>query len=115
MLPTVAAWAASQLSARGFDQARAGESSRLLVCIRALTIASVVLLAACLGAFAWLEWLGPDSAPARHLAELLAAQRDRSLGPFDWRGCQRDVCFALLQTTVVGIAMHWLLRRAGRR
>lgn len=112
-LLVVAVLAASQLAARGFDQAAAAKEARLLAVIKAFSIVSVVLLVLCWIGFTWLNQLGQDSSLGRRVGEFLAAQRDSSLGPFDWRGCQRDVCFALFQAAVVSLGAHWLLRRAG--
>ncbi|HUE75068.1 MAG TPA: YfhO family protein [Pirellulaceae bacterium] len=112
-LLVVAVLAASQLAARGFDQAAAAKASRLLAVIKAFSIVSVVLLVLSWIGFTWLDQLAPDSTLGRRVGQFLAAQRDPSLGPFDWRGCQRDVCFALFQAAVVGLGAHWLLRRAG--
>ena len=109
----VAALAASQLAALGFDQALANRPARLLSCIKVLTIASVVLLVAIFTGFTWLRQFGDESDFARNITRFLAEARDPSLGPFDWRGCQRDICIAFLQTAFVGIAAHWLLSRGG--
>jgi hypothetical protein len=111
-LLVVAALAASQLSARGFDRAIAAKASRLLTVIQGVAVLSVALLVLGWIGLTWLNQFGPDTALGRSFSEFLASQRDSSLGPFDWAGCQRDVYSALLQTAIVGVAAHALLRKA---
>ncbi len=111
-LLVVAALAASQLAARGFDRALTGQTLRLPTAIKGVAVTSVVLLGACWLGFSWLNQLDGSSTLGRRIGEFLSGQRDPSLGPFNWQGCQQDVNGSLIQVIAVCLGAHCLLRLA---
>ena len=108
-LLVVAALAASQLAARGFDQALVARPARVIAWVKVVVVTSVLLLLVSWSAFAWLRHFAPDYEFGRRISQFLTAQRDLAMGPLDWTGCQRDICLGFLQTALVGLAAHWLL------
>lgn len=112
-LLVIAALAASQLAARGWDRSLAAPSHRLQACWKTLAIASVLLLVACWFGFSWLNQTIEGGSPrGKQIAAWLARHGDASLGPFDLRGSQRDVYLALVQTALVCLVAHWLCHKS---
>ncbi|HZL87100.1 MAG TPA: hypothetical protein VFB96_01880 [Pirellulaceae bacterium] len=111
-LLVVAALAASQLAARGWDRSLSTPSPRLLTCLKILAVMSLGLLVACWLGFSWLDHAIDAGQPlGKQISAWLTRQADASLGPFDLLGSQRDVYLALLQAVVVCVAAHWLCKR----
>lgn len=113
-LLVVASLAASQLAACGWDRVLVDHAQLLRMIIKGVAVASLLLLAGCCAGFFWLNHLDPLSPPGQSVAAFLVRHADSSLGPFDLRGCQRDVSIALIQTIVICVITHWLLRLAAR-
>jgi hypothetical protein len=114
-LLVIAALAASQLAARGWDRSLAAPSPRLLTSLKGLALGSAALLVVCWLGFSWLNQAIEQGTPrGRQTAAWLARHADPSLGPFDLSGSQRDVYLALLQTALVCISAHWLWHKAWR-
>jgi hypothetical protein len=112
-LLVIAALAASQLAARGWDRALATPSPRLLTCLKGVAVTSVVLLVVCWFGFSWLNQAIESGTPrGRQIAAWFARHGDASLGPFDLSGSQRDVYLALVQTAIVCLSAHWLCQKA---
>lgn len=115
-LLVVSALALSQLAAIGWDRLFEEKREWFVRVLKGLGGASVLLLVAAWGVATWLAAvLAPgakDSLWKDQLTSFLRQHTDASLGPFDWRGSCADVQWAFLQTTVVCVALLWLLRKA---
>ena len=110
-LLVVAALAASQLAARGWDLSVASPAESLSRRLKQLAIASIVVLLGCWAGFSWLNReLKQQTAAGQEIARRLEAQSDQALGPFDLPGAEQDVKLALLQTVIVCLTARMLLR-----
>jgi hypothetical protein len=115
----IAALAASQLAAGGFDRAlstRENQVPRAAAWVSRLAVASIVLLVVCWLGLSWLgRQLEGGTVVGKRVAEFLDRARHPSLGPFDLAGAQRDVYLALAHTAAVCGAAAWIWRQSRLR